>query len=144
MKQKESLVLVELLMMIAVFVLAAGLCLQLFAGSVARTEANAALDHSVVEAQNAAELLMHTAGDFSQAAETYGGTWDGSRWCIYYSDTWERLPELPASGNAAYVLTAIPTESPEPYLGKGEITVSHGDGTVIFTLPAAWQLPAHR
>lgn len=60
MKSKASLSLMEQLIMVLVFALAAALCLQVFAKAdsiAARTQCR---DEAVLIAQNAAEILKHT------------------------------------------------------------------------------------
>jgi len=71
MKNKASLLLMEQLVMILVFALAAALCLQVFAKAEAISTENARRDQAVVLAQNAAQLLQATAGD-TEAAEALG------------------------------------------------------------------------
>ena len=62
MKQKTSLLLMEQLVMILVFALAAALCLQIFAKADAISQETARRDRAVVLARNAAELLKATGG----------------------------------------------------------------------------------
>ena len=67
MKHKTSLLLMELLVMILVFALAAALCLQVFAKARDISEETARRDRAVVLARNAAELLKATNGDEASA-----------------------------------------------------------------------------
>jgi len=66
MKQKASLLLMEQLVMILIFALAAALCLQVFARAEAISRETARRDEAVVLAQNAAELLKASGGDLSR------------------------------------------------------------------------------
>lgn len=66
MKHKASLILMEQLVMILVFALAAALCLQVFARAEGISQETARRDEAVVLAQNAAELLKAT-GDLEAA-----------------------------------------------------------------------------
>ena len=68
MKGKASLLLMEQLVMILVFALAAALCLQTFAQANIISEETARRDQAVTLAQNAAELLKATGGE-EEAAE---------------------------------------------------------------------------
>jgi hypothetical protein len=70
-KNKVSLQLMEQLVMILVFALAAALCLQVFARAAEISEETARYDRAVTLAANAAELLKATEGDIS-AAEALG------------------------------------------------------------------------
>ena len=67
MKQKTSLLLMEQLVMILVFALAAALCLQIFAKADAISQETARRDRAVVLARNAAELLKATDGNEAAA-----------------------------------------------------------------------------
>ena len=74
MKNKTSLLLMEQLVMILVFALAAALCLQAFAQAKVISEETARYDQAVTLARNAAELLKATGGDLQtvQALEERG------------------------------------------------------------------------
>ena len=65
--KRESLVLMEQLIMILIFALATALCLRLFVRADAISLENARQDNAVLAAQNAAELLKSgvEAGDIS-------------------------------------------------------------------------------
>lgn len=124
MKNKSSLTLMELLIMLLVFALAAALCLQAFAAADRISGHSAVLDRAVLEAQNAAETLKNCGGDYEAAADLYGGTWDGGSWRVEVED-----------GH----LTAAPQDSPHPLTGCALITVTDGDGNELYTLPVVWQ-----
>ena len=66
--KRESLVLMEQLIMILIFALATALCLRLFVRADAISAENARQDHAVLLAQNAAELLRSgaDAGDIPE------------------------------------------------------------------------------
>lgn len=111
MKHKTSLLLMEQLIMILVFALAAALCLQVFARADAISEEISQRDQAVVLARNAAELLKATQGD-ATAAE--------------------------ALGRDDYRVTVIPTDSPVPGLACAEIQVFFAEN-LLFSLNTAWQ-----
>ena len=67
MKSKVSLQLMEQLIMILVFALAAALCLQVFAKSGEISRETEHYDRAVTLAANAAEVLKATAGDVEAA-----------------------------------------------------------------------------
>ena len=69
MKNKVSLQLMEQLVMILVFALAAAMCLQVFAKAREISEETARYDRAVTLAANAAEALKATAGDLEAAEE---------------------------------------------------------------------------
>ena len=66
MKNKASLILMEQLIMILVFALAAALCLQVFAKSVQIAEQTACRDAAVQMAQNGAELWKQGENPISE------------------------------------------------------------------------------
>ena len=130
MKSKAPLTLMEQLIMILVFALAAALCLQAFAAADRSSRESALRDQAVAEAQNAAEVLKGYGGDYEKAVSLCGGTWDGLCWTVQRDEI---------------VLQATPADSGNPLLGCAEIQVTDHSGTVLFTLSAAWQKggPAH-
>lgn len=111
MKHKASLVLMEQLVMILVFSLAAALCLQVFGKARAISEETARRDRSVVLARNAAQLLKATKGD-AEAAE--------------------------ALGTEGYRVTVTSLESRQPGLAVAEIEVFFEE-TELFSLETGWQ-----
>lgn len=133
MRNKAPLALIEMLIMLAVFSLAAAWCLQAFAAADRISRESAARDRAVIEAQNAAELLQHYAGDHEKAAQVYGGSWDGECWQISYDEDWKMTGE-----RGSYLLRAKPAEAPHPLMGMSQVTVTM-DGETLFSIPAAWQ-----
>ena len=111
MKQKTSLLLMEQLVMILVFALAAALCLQVFAKADAISLETARRDRAVVLARNAAELLKATGGE-EEAAEA-----------------------LSAEG---YRVTVTPRPSQQPGLACAEIDVFFEED-LLFSLETGWQ-----
>ena len=111
MKHKASLVLMEQLILLLVFSLAAAMCLQVFAKAAAISEETARRDQAVVLARNGAELLKATGGDAS-AAEALSGE--------------------------GYRVTVISGPETQPGLARGEIRVFYEE-TMLFSLTTAWQ-----
>lgn len=124
MRSKAPLTLMEQLIMVLVFALAAVLCLQAFAAADRNSRASAARDHAVTEVQNAAEALKHCRGDYESAAALYGGTWDGQTWVIQYD-----------SGT----LQVSPQHCDSALLGRAQAQMAATDGTILFSLPVTWQ-----
>lgn len=125
MSSKAPLVLMEQLVMVLVFALAAALCVQAFALADRISQQNEARDQAVLAAQSTAELLKHCRGDYAEAASRLGGSWDGET--------------LELSREAACHVRVLPTESGIPLLGTAEVLVCSAEGEVLFSLPAAWQ-----
>ncbi len=111
MKNKTSLLLMEQLMMILVFSLAAALCLQVFAKAHEISQETARQDQAVILARNAAEVLKATDGDLD-AAETLSQ--DGYRVSVTLED------------------------SPQPGLACAVIGVFWED-TQVYSLKTGWQ-----
>ena len=132
MRSKAPLALMEQLVMVLVFALAAALCVQVFVLSDRTSRRNEARDRAVLAAQNAAEEVKSVRGDFAQAAELYGGTWNGQLWGRSYDADWAR------DGDDYHVLVT-PADSGDALLGAAEVTVYTAEGDLLFTLPVAWQ-----
>ena len=124
MKSKSTLTLMELLIMLVVFAVAAALCLRTFAGAGQISKDAAALDRAVTEVQSAAETLKGCAGNYEKAAALWGGSWDGTCWTVEYE-----------SGS----LRALPAESGNPLLEQAVITAVDPEGSPLYTLTVGWQ-----
>ena len=120
MKERKSLLLVELLVMLLVFALAAALCLRGFAWADSRSQLLQQQTWAMAEAQNAAELLKYTRGDYAQL----GGTWVEDHWQIAYEDGIVRI---------------TPEVGCEEGLGGACVEASRADGTVLAHLTVRWQ-----
>lgn len=117
MKDKATLTLIELLIMVLVFSLAAALCLKAFVWSTQKTRENQVLAQAAVAAQSAAEELKvsHSAGAHS----------------VTYDENWQ-----PAEGGC-YILTTVPFSG--NLLGGAEITVEDRTGNELIRLAVRWQ-----
>ena len=136
MRSKAPLVLMEQLVMVLVFALAAALCVQVFVLSDQTSRSHEARDRAVVAAQNAAENLKGCGGDYAAAAERWGGDWNGSMWGFSYDEAW---PVCQDQSQAAYHALVTPAESGRDLLGQAQVTVYTAEGDVLFSIPVAWQ-----
>ena len=134
MRRKAPLVLMEQLVMILVFALAAALCLQTFALSNRISQVNEVREHAVLEAQNTAEVLKSCGGDCERAAAALGGQWNGSQWVRLFDESWQSVP----SGET-YRLCVSPAACEEALLGRADISVLSAGGECFVQLPVAWQ-----
>lgn len=123
MKNKVSLVMMEQLLMVLVFALAAALCLGIFAKTDQMSKQTDLRDGAVLLAQNGAETMKACAGDMEQAAEILGGTADG------------KTAEVQSEG---YRMVMTCLESDVPGLGQGNIEV-YWDENLLYTLWTGWQ-----
>lgn len=146
MRSKAPLALMEQMVMLLVFALAAALCLQAFVKSDAISAESEAKDRAAIAAQNAAESIRHKEGDvgaaLSAAAEQLGGTYEQGMLWIDYDENWDVLGERPSADNYSYRLTAQGAADETPGLQKSLIQVVTGDGAepeVLFELEVAWQ-----
>ena len=112
MKNKTSLLLMEQLVMVLVFALAAALCLTAFVKADQISRETVQRDEAVLLAQNAAQVLKATSGDMEQAAAT--------------------------AASSGYRLEIERMESELDLLGRAEIRVLQGD-KLIFNLQTGWQ-----
>ena len=124
MKNKTPLVLMELVIMLLVFAVAAGLCLRAFAGAERISRTGAEDDRAVAAAQNGAELTKFYAGDLETAAAERGGTWDGVSWRF----TVDGCP---------VTVTLLHAES--PYLGTAAVTAGDIELTVFWQKEGAYE-----
>lgn len=136
MRSKAPLALMEQLVMVLVFALAAALCVQVFVLSGQTSRWNESRDRALVEAQNAAEILKGLSGDYEAACAACGGQWNGTMWGISYDEQWELAEN---ASQAAYHLLVTPVDSETALLGGASIAVYAADGELLVTLPVAWQ-----
>lgn len=139
MRSKAPLALMEQMVMIVVFALAAALCLQAFVYSDRMSRRNEARDRAVVLCQSVAETVRVSDGDLKAAVTQAAGAQPvqtGERWTVDYASDW-----TPAAEDAAYRLTVERTEEELPGLGGALIQVIELDETetVLFQLEVAWQ-----
>ncbi len=133
---KSILVLIEHIVMLLVFALAAAVCLRMFALSGRLSRTYEATDRAVLAAQNAAELIKQNG--IKGFAELTGAKADGEKsWTVFYDENWEKTAE--ESGK--YVLKVIGAETTE-YLFRAEVAVLTDTGEELFRLPVAGQIVA--
>lgn len=142
-RSKAPLVLMEQMVMLLVFALAAALCLQAFVKSDALSHRSEDRDRAVTIAQTAAETIRSCGGDMgsalSQAAEALGGGYaQGLLWVDYDGD-WNPVSAAdPSAGGYRLEAQGVPVETPG--LWKAHIQVSEGRGPeILFELDIAWQ-----
>ena len=117
MKDKATLTLMELLIMVLVFSLAAALCLKAFVWSTQKTKENKIVAQAAVIAQTAAEEMKA-----ARTAKTES---------LSYDENWQ-----PAE-DGCYVLKTEPFRG--NLLGGAEITVEDRTGKELFCLTVRWQ-----
>ena len=121
MKQKQALMLIELVVMLLVFALAAALCLQAFAWAQTTTLQSSRKDLVYNRAQEAAEQLKNTAGDY----EALGGRLENGSYHLWLED--------------GLVLRAEPLQLQQAGLGGARICVYDAEGSCLVQLEVCWQ-----
>lgn len=142
MRSKAPLALIEQVIMILVFALAAVLCLRAFVWSDAQSALQADRDRAVVVAQRAAENLKAAGGDMAhaqaEAARRMGGVVEQGVWYVLYDQNWTAVGGYHEAAYAVYA-QGVPIEVNG--LWKAEVWVAScdGDGAPLFSLDVAWQ-----
>ena len=124
MRTKSPLVMLEQVVMLLVFALAAALCLRAFVQADSMSKTNAARDEAMVQVQQAAEVVKHCRGDLEQAADILEGHWDGETLTIPAAD---------------FTVTAVPVPTDDDLPGMAEISAADPKGTLLFRVSVAWQ-----
>lgn len=148
MKRKAPLAMMELMVMIAVFALAAALCLQAFVKSDQLSRRVEAWDGAAVLCQSVAEMIQHEKGDIVAAVEKISGEdakqgHDNFGYFVNYDESWQvisyeegdRLP-------LAYTLRATEMESGTQGLGKALVEAyawNRGTMESLFSIEVSWQ-----
>lgn len=143
MRSRAPLALMEQMVMIVVFALAAALCLQAFVKSDALSRRSEARDRAVLLAQSVAEAVRHSGGDVDGAVAEVTGARPAEApgrqaWGVDYDGDWNVLTD----GGAAYRLTVRPVDAAVAGLGRVSVAVSavtDGGEDTLFQIEAAWQ-----
>lgn len=128
MKSKAPLALMEQMVMLLVFALAAALCLQAFVKSDQISLKSQAKSNAALMAQNTAEMIRYSGGSlehaFTETADRQSGSYlENEGLAIAYDEEWKATAE-----KGTYLLTVqeIPTE--EEGLHKVLVQVVSGQG----------------
>lgn len=145
MKSRAPLILMEQMVMLLVFALAAALCMQAFVKSDQMSQRSQDRDRALTQVQAVAEAVRHS-GDIEAALTQVHGEvfeWEGA-YCSFYDAEWNYLNSVPGCGTgkpaAAFRLEVRPVDAGADGLGKARVeAVSIEDGSVVFGLEVAWQ-----
>ena len=136
MRSKAPLALMEQVVMVLVFALAAAVCLRIFAFSYQMSERNKDIDHAVLLAQNTAESIK-AYGGVEEAAGATGGEIRQTMWSAYYD---AELKPVPDRELACYEVHTLPVNSGVEGLSRAVIDVLRRDGNEpLFSITVAWQ-----
>lgn len=128
--------LIELIVAVALFSIAAAICVRLFAGAKTISDEAAELSRAVVAAQSAAECIKAADGDCAQAARMCSGKTTAGGFEIGYNSDF-----TPCEGNEKYLLRAETTVNDGVI--SCQITVFKGQ-TEIYSITAAVRKEAAR
>ncbi len=143
--RKTGLFLMELIIAILFFSLAAAICIQLFVKSHMISERSIALNHSILLAQNTAEIFHATNGDPEKMASLLGcgessGTAaiadsdNASTLTLFYTDKFDCLDPAEAA-SAVFQQTISLYADSDPALITCHIVISElSSGDVIYSL----------
>lgn len=128
MKNRTSLFLMELLVMVLVFAIAGAVCLQGLVRADTMSRDIQLRDRAAIFCQNGAQTLK-VCRSLPAAAEELGASLQENRW-IAFRETEEGLLRLEIA----------PRTAPVPGMGQAEVTVFSGEGEeVLFSLTVGWQ-----
>lgn len=133
MRNRAPLALMEQVIMILVFAIAAALCLRAFVWAEERSVENAQRDQAMIRLETAAEVLKSVRGDMEEASAYFGAEEKGC-WRIHYDENWTEVSE-----GGEYILTAELAETNNPLLGGAFLRVTGAEGKHLGALTVAWQ-----
>ena len=134
MRNKSTLVLIEQIVMVLVFLLAATVCVRMFVLSETLSRRNEATDRAVLKVQNAAELLKY--GGISGYIRETGAVRSGEdRFVVFYDSAWN--PVL-SEQQAVYTLNVSYAEDKESGLWRAEVSIV-SETEELFGIPVTGQ-----
>ena len=134
MKNKSTLLMIEHIVMLLVFVLAATVCVRMFVLSEKLSRKYEATDMAALIAQNTAELLKKGGRPALSETESAVQTGEGV-WAMFYDKNWETAEQETAE--FTLIVKSLPESS--AFLLRAEITVLTEAGEELFRLPVAGQ-----
>lgn len=134
MRSKTPLALMEQMVMVLIFSLAAAVCVQAFVLADRMSKDRAAADQAILQAESAAELVKYCHGDLREAAEMLGGSADEAAWELWLDANGEPVEK---DGRTEVVIQTLNSENPR--LGRAEVRVRKADQTQILVFETAWQ-----
>lgn len=143
--RKTGLFLMELIIAILFFSLAAAICIQLFVKSHMISERSIALNHSILLTQNTAEIFYATNGNPEKMASLLGcgessdtaavaDSDNASTLTLFYTDKFDRLDPAQAA-SAVFQQTISLSPDSDPALITCHVVISEpSSGAVIYSL----------
>ena len=145
MRSKAPLLLMEQMVMLLVFALAAALCLQAFVKSDSISSESEQRDRAITLCQSVAEVIQHDGGVEAALTRLHGEIYEQDGvYSSFYDGDWNYNWSEPRCGTGApecvYRLEVRPVDSGVDGLGRAQVNaVAIKSETVIFTLDVSWQ-----
>lgn len=134
-KSRAPLVLMEQLVMVLVFALAAAVCIQSFVMTGIRSKKLVQKDHAMMVCESLAEIVKACHGDKNKILSETGGSLQEDRIQVSYDENWNRVPREDAVYMAVFQL-----QDTKSLCHRGTITVTAQENEdVLFSLDIAWQ-----
>lgn len=145
MRSKGALVLMEQLVMVLVFALAAALCLQAFVLSDRMSRDSQRRTRALGEAQSMAEVYKNCHGDAQQAVLRGGGQVVRDGWVTLWDGDWNPAD---SGEDAVYQVRVLPAPSRQAGLGRAEVTAMDaategGEPLCAFSIAYQTEVAAH-
>ena len=121
----SRMLLIELIVNLSLFALAALVCLQLFVQAHVKSQASQSLAQATLKAQSLAEAVLAQGGDLQRVQALLGGECAGQTLLLAYDEAWQ-----PAAGPAASTLS-VDIDVDEDSLLTGRITAQTGGQTLL-------------
>lgn len=124
MKSRSPLIMLEQLLMLLVFALAAALCLQAFVLADSQSKTTSRRDSAIIEVQRTAETIKYCGGDMEKAAGILGADWE------------EDALSLDCGDCSIY---ARNEDSGTKLLGSARVWAEDEKGQELLAISVAWQ-----
>ena len=132
MRSKAPLSVIEQLVMLLIFALAAAVCLRAFAWADTISRHSRDCDRALTRAQSAASVIRQTRGDVHAAAELMGGSVREGSLIIRYDENWD------TKEGGEILLKVTPVDTKVALLGRAGVSVER-DGEWLAMLDVMWQ-----
>lgn len=137
-ENKTPLALMEQVIMVFVFALAAALCVQVFVYARTVSVSMEERDYAMVECQSVAETAKDCAGNIEEMRKYLeNGCVGENELSFYYDEKWEAVQ---SEDETAYYQIVFHIVELSELCGNGKVSaLKLTDGTEICSLPVAWQ-----
>lgn len=133
---KSALFLMELILAIFFFSLASAVCIQLFVKAHLIGASTTNKNHSILWAQNIAEVYTGTGADFNATVSALNATPVSDRsFCLYFDSDWN-----PASPESAAFIASVTTQSIDN-MSTAKITLTDASNDTIYQLSVSRHQP---